>query len=227
MKKILLGLFVMVAVVQLISLLLVNETARQISKPLLMLLLGSYYFVASDKERSVAITGALFFSLAGDVLLLNDDYFIGGLVAFLIAHVFYILAYSQHQFFNDGQEGLRGIQRIRLAFPIVLAGTGLIVVLYPAIGDLRIPVMIYALVITLMVLKALFRYGRTNASSFTMVFSGAVLFMISDSMIAIDKFLDPFPAAHFWIMSTYIGAQFLIVEGLLRHSPVKNPSFSK
>jgi uncharacterized membrane protein YhhN len=68
-----------------------------------------------------------------------------------------------------------------------------------------------------MVMVALFRFGKTTAGSFAMVFGGAILFMISDSLIAINKFLEPLPQSGFWIMTTYIGAQFLIVRGLLRH----------
>jgi uncharacterized membrane protein YhhN len=217
MKKILLGLFVVVATVQLIAQLTGNEILQETSKPLVMIVLGLYYFIVSGKERSSVVLAAILFSFGGDVLLMFPAYFIAGLVAFLIAHVFYILAYSRHQEAIEREEGLKGIQRVRFAFPIVLAGTGLIVILYPVIGDLRIPVMIYALVLTIMVLKALFRFGKTNVMSFTMVFTGAVLFMVSDSMIAINKFLSPFAGSGFWIMATYMVAQFFIIQGLLKH----------
>jgi uncharacterized membrane protein YhhN len=109
------------------------------------------------------------------------------------------------------------LQRVRLAFPIVLAGTGLVVILYSKLGDLQIPVIVYAAVITTMVLTALFRYGRTSNSSFWQVFIGAVLFMISDSILAINKFLDPITNAGLYIMITYVAAQFLIVHGILKH----------
>jgi uncharacterized membrane protein YhhN len=80
-----------------------------------------------------------------------------------------------------------------------------------------VPVMLYALVLTLMVLNALFRFKRTGAASFAMVFGGAILFMISDSVLAVNKFLEPVSHSGIWIMSTYISAQFLIVEGILQH----------
>jgi uncharacterized membrane protein YhhN len=78
-------------------------------------------------------------------------------------------------------------------------------------------VLVYALVITLMALSALFRYGRTTIKSFALVFGGSVLFMMSDSILAVNKFIEPVRHADFWIMLTYIGAQFLIVSGILRH----------
>jgi uncharacterized membrane protein YhhN len=68
-----------------------------------------------------------------------------------------------------------------------------------------------------MVLQALFRYGYTNTVSFWFVFVGAILFMISDSMIAVNKFLSSFELAGVAIMVTYILAQFLIIKGLLLH----------
>ena len=110
------------------------------------------------------------------------------------------------------------MQRAHFAVPFILAGTGLIVVLYPFLGDLKIPVIFYALVLILMVLSALFRYGYTNNVSFWMVFCGAVLFMVSDSVLAINKFLEPVSHGAFWIMLTYCSAQFFIVSGLTKHT---------
>ena len=78
--------------------------------------------------------------------------------------------------------------------------------------------MVYALVLIVMVLNSVFRYGRTSNVSFSLVFLGSILFMFSDSVLAINKFLKPVPAAGFWIMSTYILAQFLIIHGLVRHA---------
>lgn len=139
-----------------------------------------------------------------------------GLGAFLLAHVFYILVYRQHQTVENENQ-LAGVHRIRLAMPVILAGSGLIIVLYPRLNELRVPVIIYASVLVVMVLMALFRYGRTLPFSFWMVFAGALLFMVSDSLLAINKFLQPIPQAGLAIMVTYITAQYLIVEGLVKH----------
>lgn len=139
-----------------------------------------------------------------------------GLVSFLLAHVTYILAYRQHRY--DSDEGLSGVQRFRFSFPFILAGSGLVTVLYPHLGDLKVPVMIYALVIVLMVINALFRYGHTTMKSFWLVFVGAILFMISDSLLAFNKFVVPIDGAGFWTMLTYITAQYGIVQGVLLHA---------
>lgn len=192
-----------------------------VSKPLLMISLLLYYLSSVNaEERSNVTIAALAFSWVGDVLLLfqskEELYFIGGLLAFLVAHLFYIFAYRQFRT-EDRSKELLGVQRFRFSFPIILAGTGLITVLYAHLGTLKIPVIIYALVLMFMVLNALFRFGRTSLGSFSMVFFGATLFMISDSMIAVNKFLTPIAYSGLWIMLTYVGAQYLIIEGLIRH----------
>ena len=110
-----------------------------------------------------------------------------------------------------------------MALPIILAGTGLVVILYPVLGELRVPVIIYALVLIVMVLKSLFRYRRTSARSFILVVTGAVLFMISDSVLAINKFLQPVGGAAYLIMGTYIVAQWLIIQGLIHHTTATAP----
>jgi uncharacterized membrane protein YhhN len=188
-----------------------------VSKPLIVLsLLVYYYYGTAREDRSVTFILALLACLAGDVFLMSPDYFIPGLASFLVGHVLYIFTYRQHQ--NESTlTSLQGLQRVRLAFPIVLAGTGLVVILYSKLGDLQIPVIIYAAVITTMVLTALFRYGRTSNESFWLIFVGAVLFMISDSILAVNKFLNPVTNAGLYIMITYVAAQFLIVDGILKH----------
>ncbi|MCA6379487.1 MAG: lysoplasmalogenase [Cytophagales bacterium] len=190
-----------------------------IFKPLIMIGLMAYYYALSP-ARSRLFLVALFFCWLGDVFLIFQStdplFFIGGLASFLAGHIVYIFCYRQLQIITSSKE-LLGSQKVRFAFPIILAGTGLVTILYPLLGELRIPVMIYALVITLMALTALFRYGRTNSKSFFLIFIGAVLFMVSDSLLAINKFHHAFSAAGALVMLTYSVAQFLIVEGALAH----------
>jgi uncharacterized membrane protein YhhN len=189
-----------------------------VSKPLIVLSLLVYYYYGSLREdRSVTFILALLASLAGDIFLMSPEYFIPGLASFLVAHVLYIFSYRQLQN-EESVDSLKGLQRVRLAFPVILGGTGLVVVLYPHLGDLKIPVLVYAAVLTTMVLSALFRYGRTTRTSFWPVFTGAVLFMTSDAILAINKFLDPISNAGLYIMVTYMAAQFLIVHGILKHT---------
>ena len=143
-------------------------------------------------------------------------FFLLGLVSFLIGHVLYILSFH-HFRWSDKSRELLGTQKVRFALPVILAGTGLVIILYLSLGDLKIPVMTYALILTLMVLNAMFRFGRTTSVSFWFAFAGAVLFMLSDSLLAINKFMMPLAQADILIMLTYITAQYFIVEGILRH----------
>ncbi|MBK5278389.1 MAG: lysoplasmalogenase [Bacteroidia bacterium] len=212
--------FLIVSAGELIAVFTSNHQLNLVCKPLILLSLIGYY-LASVEVRSFVFIRALFFSWAGDVLLLltvrSEIFFITGLIAFLISHILFIQVYRQHRDSNVEKE-LLGPQKIRFALPIVLAGTGLIAILYNSLGPLKIPVMVYSIVLCVMVLTALFRYGRTSSQSFWMVIAGALLFMGSDSLLAINKFLNPIEGAGFFIMATYISAQYLIVEGILQHS---------
>jgi len=78
-----------------------------------------------------------------------------------------------------------------------------------------VPALIYMIVILLMSISALNRYERVSLRSFTEVFIGALLFMVSDSLLAINKFSQPIPSASFFIMLTYITAQYFIVKGMI------------
>ncbi len=221
MKSAALSLFVLVSLGELVSTLITAPLLHTLCKPLLLVTLLVYYVAVNRSIRqpvSMVVILALIFSWGGDVLLMFEGelYFIFGLVSFLIAHVCYIFSFRQFRAEDDTQ-ALHGLQKVRFGFPVILYGTGLVVILYPHLGNLSMPVLVYALVLTVMVLNALFRYQRTTTASFTLVFGGAILFMISDSVLAVNKFVEPIPMGGFWVMSTYVSAQFLIVSGLLKH----------
>ena len=183
--------FLIVSAGDLVAVVISLPQLELICKPLILLSLIGYY-LASVESRSFIFIRALFFSWAGDVLLLftyrGEIFFITGLIAFLISHFLFIQVYRQHR---DGniQSELLGTQKVRYALPIILVATGLITILYNSLGPLRIPVMVYALVLCVMTLTALFRYGRTSKQSFWLVFAGALFFMSSDSLLAINNFI--------------------------------------
>lgn len=211
--------FTLVAGIHLAGQLLNAEIPSLATKPFIVPLIAFYYWLEAPFRSKVLLAG-LFFGWLGDVLLMfaNDGqgWFIGGLVAFLVGHVAYILSYRQLMW-ASADTGLLPVQKIRFSLPIVLVATGLITILYPAVGDLRVPVIVYALVIMLMTMFALFRYGRTTSYSFWAIFGGACLFLISDSVLALNKFLSPIHLGGFYVMATYIAAQALIVVGAIKH----------
>lgn len=121
------------------------------------------------------------------------------------------------------------LQRYKYAaIPFILAGGALFYIVQPKVEDMviKIAIFIYAAALVAMVLAALNRGGRVPQNSFVMVLVGAIMFLISDAVIAINQFLyqpEGMPHASLIIMGLYIPAQFLIVEGFLRQGKVKVP----
>ena len=211
-------LFLLAAIAEIISQLFDWPMIHWVAKPLLLIFLATYYRQRVSLPNRFFFL-ALAFCWAGDVFLLFDHlnaiYFIAGLGSFLVAHLLFIFAYRQLRFKGTG---LNGPQRARFSFPVILAGTGLVTVLYPKLGELRIPVMIYSLMLTLMVLNSIFRFGRTSTKSFWLIFIGAIFFMLSDSLLAINKFYQPLNYADVLVITTYILAVFFITDGAIFHT---------
>ena len=193
-----------------------QEDIARILKPFLLPIL--VFAVASSAHfgtKKILIT-ALTFSWIGDVILLFADkgeiYFILGLVAFLISHVFYIVLFSK--------QAISKTIKNKISFG---AGIGLIVIYFlmmistlaPKLGSLTIPVVIYAVVISTMLFYALKGSVQWNTIPYQSVLIGAVFFISSDSILAFNKFDQPIPYASFLIMITYLAAQFCIVWGIL------------
>lgn len=192
------------------------------TKPFLMIPLLLFYLSARAKKidlLSKYIVGALVFSWFGDLLLMLqgqfDGLFIFGLAAFLIAHICYIFGFRLAKF-HETRNTNRSFMHTRLIFLLFIGGT-LIYMLYPYLGEMLVPVISYTIVIISMSVAALFRRGWTVDKSFILVYSGALLFIMSDALIAIDKFMNPIAQGRLLIMATYISAQFLIVKGILAH----------
>lgn len=218
-RKVLLVLFFVNALVHLLAQLLDVSLLGTITKPLIIPLLFGHYMV-SVTWRSTPLMIALIACWIGDVALMfvseGQMWFMVGLGSFLVGHVFYIITYRQFRSESSAYE-LLPVQKIRFSLPVVLAGTGLIVILYPVLGGLKFPVIVYATAIMVMVMNGIFRFGRTTSRSFWMVLSGALLFMTSDSILAINKFLGAVQMGGLLIMLTYIAAQYFIIEGLRQH----------
>ena len=156
----------------------------------------------------------LFFSWAGDVILEfsqnNGNMFILGLACFLLAHVMYFTVF----FITPGKNSILS-NRIYLIIPVILYGVGLVFYLYDDLADMRLPVILYAIVILTMLTGAINRIDKVKRTSYYLVLTGAILFVISDSLIAINKFSCHFESSGILIMSTYIIAQYLIVVGYI------------
>jgi len=150
--------------------------------------------------KYMIITG-LVFSLAGDVfLMLPSDRFVAGLVAFLIAHLFYIAAFVSE---------ISALTWWPLV-PVVIYGIVVYTILAPSLGKLKLPVLAYIVVITIMAWLAWERWSQTGQSGALLASVGAVLFVISDTILALNRFRGAFKPARALNLTTYFAAQWLI-----------------
>lgn len=148
---------------------------------------------------------AVLFCAAGGVALELEagKYFMFGLVFFLLAHVMYIVTFSRDL----------KVQKSRIPAVVLLVIYGLIMafVLRPSLGEMALPVYFYLVVITTMGIFAALRASKSK-----LVLYGAISFIVSDSILAINKFLVPVLASDYLVMITYYLAQFLIVYGFVK-----------
>lgn len=181
--------------------------------PILIIILILNVRLSEDRFNLFLLLGLLF-SWTGDILLQLDrngtDLFIPGLIAFLLAHVMYIVIF----FGSPGNNGFLE-KHFYLTFALLLYGVALMGLLWDYLGKLKFPVIFYSLVILTMLAGAINRYYKAEKKSYYMVLAGAVLFVLSDSFLAINRFAFHFASAGLVVMSTYALAQFLIVTGYL------------
>lgn len=217
MKQKLLSIYIVFSFVYLLLIASNQEETTRYMKPFLMPILLFVVALSETFKTKILLLFALIFSWIGDVILLFAEkeavYFILGLLSFLLAHLFYIfLFYKQKNVSPKQQFNLKtklGIGSILVYF-LIMTFT-----LVPKLGELKIPVLVYASVISIMLLIALIGNAIWKPIPYSAVLSGAIFFVISDSLLAFNKFHSPIQFASFLIMFTYIIAQFSIVWGVL------------
>ena len=151
-----------------------------------------------------ALVGGLVFSTAGDVfLMLPRDRFVAGLVSFLIAHLFYIFAFSIGVPFGTAP---------LLWLPFFAAGGAVVAVVWRGLAPaLRGAVIAYVVVIAAMAGQAAGRWHALGGDAALAGALGAALFVVSDSVLAINRFRAQFHAERALTLGTYWTAQLLIV----------------
>lgn len=164
--------------------------------------LALWYLVSRwSKEKSTMLIGLGFgFSALGDVLLeLPFDLFVFGLGAFLLAHLLYIGAFL-----------LRSTElALGRLFPFVAWCGGMFMWMKPGLGPMLIPVAVYVTVIGTMLWRAAALFTSADPTT-RWALTGAVIFAASDSILAINKFIEPFAGASYLIMVTYWGGQLCL-----------------
>jgi uncharacterized membrane protein YhhN len=119
---------------------------------------------------------------------------------------------------TSGIQPIHSKLRWYLSFAFFVYGAFLVYKLWPSLNDLKIPVIVYAIVITTMGVTSIYR----NVAGKYYVIFGALFFIISDSLLAFNKFDGAFPYARFLIMLTYIMAQVSISEGVIQFLKTSN-----
>jgi uncharacterized membrane protein YhhN len=183
-----------------------NKRQEYLFKPLTMAFIILIALLGEDPVSTryqILVLLGLLASLAGDVALMLPDprHFMQGLGSFLIAHLCYIAAFTLE---SDGVTPLWYI------VPFLVYGALMLRWLWPSLGSLRAPVLLYVAVILIMAWQAANRWLETRESAALLAMVGAYLFVMSDSALAVERFRGSWRSAPFWVLSAYFAAQWFI-----------------
>lgn len=210
--------FAVIVILELTGRILDKIQIEYFVKPLIMIWIALYFLLNLKKSAlTIPVLIAFFFSWVGDNFLMmsgrNELFFFAGVGGFFLAQLSYIFTFARYS--ENGEKGYL-LRKPWWAVFFLAYVAGMLILLFPSLdGMMKAVITIYAISLMLMSMMALNRRGRVAAGSFKLVFAGSLLFLLSDSMIAIDKFHSEIPLAGFLIMLTYIAAQYLIMRGLI------------
>jgi len=212
-------IFAVVFIIQLYAEAVADIQLRNFSKPLIVITLLIWLYSGTNltgRFHKRIFTG-LIFALAGDVFLMmqsdQSNFFIYGLVAFLLCHLFYISAFILDHKSNPNEKNPFFLW---VTGALIIFCAGLFFYLQPFLGGLQFAVLMYAIIITVMAIMAVNRYGKVNIFSYQLILYGALFFLLSDSALAVNKFAQPIPQSGILIMASYMIAQYLIVYGTVQ-----------
>lgn len=201
--------FLLVAITDVYAVITQNKTIEMIFKPLLMTSLAVVYLVSVSKHRFWLLS-ALFFSFWGDVFLLDKtNFFVFGLASFLVAHVVYIKITTSF-LYKDSV-----VKILTSAVPFVLLFVGLLGLIYNNLGDMLLPVLVYGIAISTFGTAALLNYRQQKNTANSWLLLGAVLFIASDSLIALNNFYTTKRLFDIAIIVLYVVSQYLIVKAII------------
>ncbi|WP_430405326.1 lysoplasmalogenase [Fluviicola sp.] len=176
------------------------HSLRFFTKPLLVPLITATYLLDIRKKATPInryFLAGLIFSFLGDTFLLFKWAFLPGLGCFLLAHIWYILSFVK----------LRKAKMIG-SLPFILAYLGcLLFFLHPYLKEMEIPVIVYGVTISTMAYFSLCTKNKW-------LISGAILFVISDSLLSFNLFVNYTPIMEQVVMTTYLLAQISLVYGM-------------
>lgn len=188
---------------------------RFFSKPLICISLIFILYKETGLKKNIEklVAVGLFFGCLGDIfLMLNENMFVAGLASFLIGHILYVIAFSKQ---TSAKALSKHKSYILIAGILASFSYYLYSILIPSLGPLKIPVILYIIVIAAMAFFAYTRRYQTNTLSFIICLIGALLFIFSDSILALNKFVAYLANSGLYIMSSYILAQYFITLGII------------
>lgn len=208
--KVATGLFIIVSVLDILGILLNNHYLQLFFKPLILPSLLLLYFLTCTQINKWYVA-ALVFSFSGDTFLLFESqlYFMLGLSSFLLAHLCFIKIVLKKM-------GKVTTNNLLLSFIIFFAYLfGLLFVLKGHLGKMQIPVIIYGIVITSFGALSFANYQKHKSKAALILFMGALVFISSDTMLALNKFYASNAFLNLMVMLTYIVAQYLIFKAMV------------
>lgn len=194
-----------------------NQGLQFIAKPAVMVMLLIYLWTSTGLQGATLWFGlGILLSLTGDVLLLwIDRFFLYGLVAFLLAHIAYLIGFNS----PTSPVSLWGLL---LAVIIGLGGARVVRRILSAMlkngqARMRVPVAVYSAVISLMLLSAMLKLTDPawDASASLLVALGAFLFFLSDIVLAWNKFVTPIQNGRMLNIGLYHLGQICLVVGVV------------
>jgi len=173
-----------------------QEFVFSILKPLTTILVISvvWFYSCKNSKNTILVFLGLIACLAGDILLLDEARFAYGLASFLLAHLVFSFV-----LFNLSKGELRYFPLVILLF----VGAGFYYFLYPELGELAIPVAVYLCCISTMCWLGINLYLLRPSPASNLLCIAGLLFVFSDAIIAVNKFLLPFSLSQVVILTTY------------------------
>lgn len=210
--------YALIAALVLIGTVIGSDWLNYPIKPLILIWITVCFLLETKPQpyRWLVIL-AFFFSWVGDVLLMmsskNELLFFAGVGGFFLSQITYIQVFRRFSIQNG--KGFIARKPIR-ALPFLVYLVVIYIILYPSLEGIMKPVVaVYAVALIGMSIAAFNRKGLMETGSFQILFMGSVFFVISDSLLAINKFAAPIPYEGILVMGTYMIAQYLIMTGLL------------
>lgn len=209
-KKIALFAFILVSVLDLIGIIFNIESLLYVFKPFILLAL-LFLYTRSVFETNKWYTTALIFSFFGDVFLMYSGQlpFKIGLISFLIAHILFIKIVIHR---------IKKVSFLNILIAVIPFGIFLSLLIFTlknSLGELLVPVLIYGFTISMFGVVSLINYVETKSNKSIWMLIGAIVFMISDALLTINKFYNPAHILEVIVMGTYVLAQYFIYKSMV------------